>query len=70
MGLLSSSAFKLNSRRYTVEDARANMLSLYRDKLGRGLHSFASQLNLSAFNDIGVAHRGCEAHVKGVLGGV
>jgi hypothetical protein len=36
----------------------------------RGLHSFTSQLNLSAFNGIGVARRGCVARVKGVLGGV
>jgi len=36
---------------------------------GRGLHSFTSQLNLSAFNGIGGARRGCVARVKGVLGG-
>jgi len=38
--------------------------------LGRGLHSFTSQLNLGAFCGIGGAHRGCVARVKGVLGGV
>jgi len=37
---------------------------------GRGLHSFTSKLNLSAFYGIGGARRGCVAHVKGVLGGV
>jgi len=36
----------------------------------RGLHSFASQLNLSSFDGIGGARRGCDARVKGVLGGV
>ena len=36
----------------------------------RGLHSFISQLNLSAFYGIGGALRGRVAHVKGVLGGV
>jgi len=36
----------------------------------RGLHSFTSQLNLSAFYEIGVARRGCVARVKGVLWGV
>jgi hypothetical protein len=34
---------------------------------GRGLHSFTSQLNLGAVYGIGVAHRGCVAHVKGVF---
>jgi hypothetical protein len=37
---------------------------------GRGIHSSSSQLNLSASYGIGVARRGCVAHVKGVLGGV
>jgi len=36
----------------------------------RGLHSFTSQLNLSAFDGIGGARRDCVARVKGVLGGV
>jgi len=36
----------------------------------RGLHSFASQLNLSALYGIGGARRGCVADVKEVLGGV
>jgi len=36
----------------------------------RGLHSFTSQLNLSAFYGIGGACRGWVAHVKGMLGGV
>ena len=34
---------------------------------GRGLHSFTSQLNLSACYGIGGARRGCVAHVKGVF---
>jgi len=34
-----------------------------------GLHSFTSQLNLSAFYGIGGARRNCVARVKGVLGG-
>ena len=34
---------------------------------GRGLHSFTFQLNLSAFQGIGGARRGCVAHVKGVV---
>jgi hypothetical protein len=33
----------------------------------RGLHSFTSQLNLSAFHGIGGARRGCVAFVKGAL---
>jgi len=37
---------------------------------GRGLHSFTSQLSLSAFYGIGGALRGCEARAKGVSGGV
>jgi hypothetical protein len=40
------------------------------EALGRGFHSLTSQLNLSAFNGIGGAHRGCVARVRGVLGGV
>jgi len=36
----------------------------------RGLHSFTSQLNLSAMYGIGGAHRGWVARVVGVLGGV
>jgi len=39
-------------------------------KMGRRLHSFASQLNLSALCGIGGARRDCVARVKGVLGGV
>jgi len=38
--------------------------------VGRGLHSFTSQLNLSALYEIGGARRGCVARDKGVLGGV
>ena len=38
--------------------------------MGRGLHSFTSQLNLNAFYGIGGARRDCVARVKGVLGGV
>ena len=38
--------------------------------LGRGLHSFTAQLNLSAFYWIGGACRDCVDLVKGVLGGV
>jgi len=33
---------------------------------GRGLHSFTSQLNLSANYGIGGARRGCVAHFTGV----
>jgi len=35
--------------------------------LSRGLHSFASQLKLSAFYGTGVALRGCVARTKGVF---
>jgi len=38
--------------------------------MGRGLHSFTSQLNLSAFYGIGCARRGCVARVKRVFKGV
>ena len=34
---------------------------------GRGLHSLTSQLNLSAFNGIGGALKGCVARVEGVF---
>jgi hypothetical protein len=37
---------------------------------GRCLHSFTSELNLSAFHGIGGARRDCAARVKGVLRGV
>jgi hypothetical protein len=37
--------------------------------LTTGLHSFTSQLKLSAFYGIGGARRGCVAHVKGVFWG-
>ena len=40
------------------------------DLAGRGLHSFTSQLNLSAFYGIGGSRKDCVARVKGVLGGV
>jgi hypothetical protein len=36
--------------------------------LGRGLHSFASQLKLSDVYGIMGARRGCVARVKGLLG--
>jgi hypothetical protein len=35
--------------------------------LGRGLHSFTSQLNLSFFSGIGIARSGCLARVQGVF---
>jgi hypothetical protein len=38
--------------------------------VGKGLHSFTSQLNLSAFHGIGGARRDCVARVNGVLRGV
>jgi len=38
--------------------------------LGRVSHSSTSQLNLSAFNGIGGARRGCVARVEGVLEGL
>jgi len=37
---------------------------------GRGLNSFTSQINLSAFYGIGGARRSCVARVKGVFRGV
>jgi len=64
---LSNFAFKINLCRYTLGTAGVDALR----QRGRGLHSFTSQLNLSAFNGIGCARRGCVARVKGVvLGGV
>ena len=47
-------------RRY----AFASLLSIHAP---RGLPSFTSQLNLSAFYGIGGARRGCAARVKGVF---
>jgi len=41
-----------------------------RCRLTRGLHSFTSLLNLSAFHGIRVARRDCVALVKVLLGGV
>jgi hypothetical protein len=38
--------------------------------MGRGLHSFTSQLNMTTSYGIGGARRDCVARVKGVLGGV
>jgi hypothetical protein len=40
---------------------------VYPPLAGRGLHSFTSQLNLSAFYGTGGAREGCVAHVKGVF---
>ena len=40
------------------------------DITGRGLHSFTSQLNLSAFYGTGDARKGSVAHNKGVLWGI
>ena len=40
------------------------------EHLGRGLHSFTSQFNLSAVHGIGAARRGYEGRCKGVSGGV
>jgi hypothetical protein len=37
------------------------------EEAGRGLHSFTSQLNLSAIHGIGGARRGYVARVKGVF---
>ena len=42
----------------------------YMHRVGKGLHSSTSQLNLRAFHGIGGARRGCVAHVEGVFGGV
>jgi hypothetical protein len=38
-----------------------------RDNRGRGLHSFTSQLNVSALYGIGGAREGCVIRVKGVF---
>jgi hypothetical protein len=60
----------------SVEDAKragdgnVPTVGAERGDIGRALHSFTSQLNLSAFYVIGGAPRGCVARVKGVLGGV
>jgi len=49
---------------------RGAQLHLRADNLpGRVLHSFTSQLNLSAFYGIGGARRDCVARVKRVIGG-
>jgi hypothetical protein len=55
-----------------MADILAETISIVFDKAiwepGRGLHSFTSQLNLSALYGIGGARKGCVAHVEGVLG--
>jgi len=45
--LLSTSAFKINMRRYIEE--RAHMEEMMKKAMGRGLHSYTSQLNMSRF---------------------
>jgi len=47
-----------------------HVLKLVQHPTFRGLHSSTFQLNLSALYGIGVARRGCVAHVKGGSGGV
>jgi len=57
---------RVNPGDWTTQAADSDLL--FR---GRGLHSFTSQLNLSALYGIRGARRGCVARVfKGVLGGV
>jgi hypothetical protein len=68
---LSKFAFKFNLRatpwrwRRRSRAARAGAWTW-----GRGLHSFTSQLDLSACYGTRGARRGCVARVKGVFGGV
>jgi len=51
-GPLSKLAFNFNSHRYTlVEKALAALDTLNKKDLGRGLHSFTSQFNLSRFGN-------------------
>ena len=69
--LLSNVAYNVNLRRYTMEESAPVCVAAEEDdELGRGLHSFTSQLNLSALYGIRGARRDCVARVKGVLGGV
>jgi hypothetical protein len=76
IGTALSFAFKFKLHRYMKAGAelkrRDNFYGTERDGSGdgRGLHSFTSQLNLSAFYGIGGARWGCVARVIGVLGGV
>jgi hypothetical protein len=42
----------------------------HKDDMGRGLHWFTSQFNLSVDYGTGGARRGCVAHVKRIFGGV
>ena len=78
-----SAQVELESERVLAPGDRLSLLKLqgnpvvsevpsYRKTLvaGRGLHSSTSQLNLGACCGIGGARRGCEARVRGVLGGV
>jgi len=51
---LSNSAFKFNLRRYMTVCALGLVIMVILGVLGRGLHSFTSQLNLSAFYEKGV----------------
>jgi hypothetical protein len=50
------------------ETSAATSIEVVVGELGRGLHSFTSQLNLSDVYGIGGARKGCVARDKGVLG--
>jgi hypothetical protein len=77
--LLSKNAFKFNLRRFNEvaaggfvgHDLEAAWEEIHGVvEIGRGLHSFTSQLNLSAFYGIGGACRGCIGGVQQVRGGI
>ena len=77
-GFLSSFAFNFNFRRYILgnqmqrwsndrwSSTKHRVTNPPAGAGGRGLHSFTSQLNLSAIYGMGGARRGCVAHIKGV----
>jgi len=48
-------------------DARLQLIKSMQSSVGRGLHSFTSQLNLSASCGTGGARKGCVTRVQGVF---
>ena len=71
IGALNSGFEPVNLHRPTLVFGGAMTLIITSSRsCDQGLHSFTSQLNLSAFCGIGGARRGAVARVKGMFRGV